>query len=171
MLFPPLHPSGGKPSKHKSSVQWCPSNPRELNSLSYSIHNPLQCRQYHLFLAVLCPGSVSPLFQSQSPLPFPEPSTGLAGTFTFFDIPASRQLQFFPFQLLLIFEALISEMYGIIGLYHFTIYLCLSLCSGLILFFRRVSTKMLPLLLFGCHNSSRSPGLLGIAAPRNFVLR
>lgn len=43
-------------------------------------------------------------------------------------------LQFFPFQFLLIFEALISEMYGIIGLYHLAIYLCLALCSGLILF-------------------------------------
>lgn len=89
------------------------------------------------------------------------------------DTPASGQLQFFPFQFqfLLIFEALISEMYGIIGLYCLAIYLCLSLCAGLILFSTKSQKKMLPLLLFGYHNSSRSPELLGSAAPRNFVLR
>lgn len=161
----------------KIQKQWCSGAPQVSENL---IPSPILCTAssnadsitFSLLYYALC-GSVSPFFQSQSPSPFLEPGTCLAGTFTckFSDIPASRQLQFFPFQFLLIFEALISEMYGIIGLYCLAIYLCLSLCSGLILFSAKSQKKMLPLLLFGYHNSSRTPELLGIAAPRNFVLR
>lgn len=62
------------------------------------------------------------------------------------DRPASGQPQFFlfQFQFLLILEALISEMYGIIGLYCSAIYLCLSLCAGLILLSLESQEKRMP---------------------------
>lgn len=130
-----------EPSKYKSSGAVVPGNLGELNSLSYTIHNTLQCRQCHLFLAVL-PWQCVPLFPEPISFPIPRAWHCSASTFSnFFDIPASRQLQSFPFQFLLIFEALISEMYSIIGLYYLAIYLCLSLCSGLILFSHQVSNK------------------------------
>jgi len=146
------------------------------------VWQPLKCQGHHslshsphpesTFPAVSSAGSAPP-YPEQISLPraWLEPAPPIP-----IDIPASGQPQFFPFQFqfLLIFEALISEMYGIIGLYCLAIYLCLSLCAGLILFFflsTEPPKKKLPLLLFGYHNSSRSPELLGSAAPRNFVPR
>lgn len=138
-----------------------PSNiPTNTESTTFSLPCYVLAAQFPLPRANLPSPSLAPGRLEPSPL-------------TPIDIPASHQPQFFPFQFqfLLIFETLISEMYGIIGLYCLAIYLCLSLCTGLILFSTNSQKKMLPLLLFGYHNSSRSPELLGSAAPRNFVPR
>lgn len=129
MLFPSLHPSGRRPSKYKISGAMVPlkSQRTEFPLLFYLQPPPVQT--VSPFPCCTMPWQCKSPFSRANPSPFPEPGTCLAGPFTcnFFDIPASRQLRFFPFLFLLIFEALISEMYGIIGLYCLAIYLCLSL--------------------------------------------
>lgn len=172
--LPPLLPNGRKFSRCKSNggaasqvpgnaiPYSTPVNPTSADSITFSL---LYCS-----LAAYFPLSGSNLpSHSQSLAIFwltPSPEASL--THLHLD---NYNSSLFNFNFYWFFEALISEMYGIIGLYRLAIYLYLSLYAGLILFSTESQKKMLPLLLFGYHNSSRSPELRGSAAPRNFVLR